>query len=266
VQSHAPSYREVYCAGFISDRVIPQDLFVVAGDEGGLKSVYTERDVVYMNRGAGFVVNPGGQYILVRKLTDAVDAEVFDGQRAMMKKLGTVYAEVGRIKVTIVHQQTVTAEVIQACQELQPGDIAIPFNQRTVPQVTDTTFDRFAPPSGKNQGIIVNAKEYVAVIGAGDIAYLNIGSKQGVAVGQAYRIYRPYVSDLSDPVRRHNEEKLTHLRGMRQQYRLTREQKMALPRDILGQLVILTVEGNTATGIITLAGSEIYVGDEVEMQ
>src|SRR5438876_12145066 len=92
VQSHAPSYREVYCAGFISDRVIPQDLFVVAGDEGGLKSVYTERDVVYMNRGAGFVVNPGGQYILVRKLTDAVDAEVFDGQRAMMKKLGTVYA------------------------------------------------------------------------------------------------------------------------------------------------------------------------------
>ena len=259
-----PSYKDVYCAGFITERVIQPDLFVVSGDESGLMGLYTERDVIYLNRGAGFVVNPGGEYIMIRRVVDPVKRAVFDGQPEMIKKLGTVYAEVGRIKVTIVHQQTVTATVLNACQEIQPGDVAVPFNQRPMPQITDTNFDRFAPPSGKNEGMIITSKEFASVLGTNDVAYLNIGTKQGVAVGQTYRIFRPYAAVTMDPTRRPNDYP-THMTGMRQLYHLTREQRMALPRDILGQMVILTVEGNTAVGLITMAGGDIYLGDMVEL-
>ncbi len=262
--THSATYRDVHCSGFITDRVMKPDLFVVSGDETGLKGLYTDRDIIYLNRGAGFVVNPGGEYALVRRVVDPVKQDVFEGQTEMIKKLGTVYRETGRIKVTIVHQQTVTAQVLYACEEIQPGDVAIPFNQKPLPQIADMPLDRFAPPSGKNEGMIITSKEYASTLGTNDVAYLNIGSKQGVAVGQMYRVFRPYAPATKDPTRRSNDYP-THLTTMRQLYHLTPEQKKALPRDILGMMIILSVENSSAVGLITTASGDIYLGDLVEM-
>lgn len=267
VERHVPTYADIYCAGFLTDRTIQGGLFVVAGEEGGLKNIYSDRDIIYLSRGAGYIVNPGGEYRLLRPVRDPVRRSTFTGQQALIKSLGQVYEETGRIRVNIVHEQTAMAQVLHACSDIQPGDIAIPFDQKPFPQLIGAaSFDRFAPPTGKNLGLIVTGKHFASLLGVGDIAYLNIGANAGVAVGQSYRIFRTFATAAGDPNRRYLNQTPTHLSGMRQGYRLTREQQLALPRDVLGEIVITWVEGRSAVGIITVSRAEIFAGDEVELQ
>ena len=53
---------------------------------------------------------------------------------------------------------------------------------------------------------------------------------------------------------------------MRQNYKLSKEQRAIMPREILGELVILSVHGKSATALITMSGAEMFPGDQVEMK
>ena len=64
---HQPTYLDIYCAGFIADKPVISGLFVVTGEEGGLKQLYSTRDTIFLSHGAGYIVNeqraslePGG--------------------------------------------------------------------------------------------------------------------------------------------------------------------------------------------------------------
>ncbi len=165
------------------------------------------------------------------------------------------------------YEKAATAQVLRPCQEIQPGDIAFPAGQKPLPQLRAAgTFDRFAPPSGKTQGLIVTGKGFMRLLGAGDVVYLDKGASNGVAVGQFFRIFRTRASasrDYNDP---YLDETLTYLSGMRQSYRFTLQEKMNLPRTILGELVILSVDDRSAVGLITLSAREIYAGDDIELE
>src|SRR5437868_187599 len=88
VLTHTPTESDVYCAGYMSDIPPLEALHVLAGAEGGLKQVFSDRDTVYLSRGAGTVVNPGGEYILVRPIRDPTRVELFEGQFVIMKSMG----------------------------------------------------------------------------------------------------------------------------------------------------------------------------------
>jgi hypothetical protein len=266
LRTYTPKDADVYCAGFITDKPPIEGLFVVAGQEGGIIQMFSDRDTIYLSRGAGYIVNPGGEYILMRKLVDPSRVEIFEGQNKMLKDLGQVFAEVGRLKVNLIHQYVVTATITGVCSEIQAGDIAVPLNKRPKPEAPVGTFDRFAPATGKNEGVIAAAKEFSATLGAGDVAYLNIGAPQGVEVGQSYRIYRTYDTAARDPNRKYLENTPQMLAGMRQSYKLTKEQRAIMPRDIVGEMVILSVNGKSASGLITMASGEVFPGDQVEMK
>lgn len=267
VRMYTPKDADVYCAGFYTDKAPVKDLFVVAGAEGGLKELFNERDTVFLSRGAGYIVNPGGEYILLRKTLDPLArVELFEGQQRMIQSLGTLYSEVGRLRINIVHEYVVTAEIMQACSEIQPGDIAVPLDKRPTPSGPMELFDKFAPRSTLNEGVIAAGKEFESTLGAGRTVYLNIGRDKGVEVGQLYRIYRTYATSSNDPNRRYLDQAPTHLFGMRQSYVLTKEQRDIMPRDILGEMVILSVHGKSATGLITISSAEIVPGDEVELK
>lgn len=262
---HQPKYSDIYCAGFIAEKPLEHGLFVVTGEDRGLKQIYSDRDTIFLSRGAGTIVNPGGEYMLLRASTDPLRVEFFKGQHQMLRSLGTMYKEVGRIKVHIVHEKTATANVMNSCMEIQAGDIAIPFNQKPIPKVQASSFDRFAPPSGKNEGLIVTGKEFLNTLGTGDKVYLNIGANKGVEVGQTYRVYRTFLPGVKDPAMTNNSV-AEFVGAERMNYKLNDYQKRALPRDVIGELVILWVEGRTATGYITMATTEIYSGDQVELK
>ena len=64
------------------------------------------------------------------------------------------------------------AEVSFACGPIYPGDIAVPFQSRTIPEYVPAKLDRFALPNGKTQGAIVAARNNFASLANGDIVYL----------------------------------------------------------------------------------------------
>lgn len=261
-----PVYNTLYCSGFITDRDL-QDLTVLTGEEG-MKNEFVPGDVLYLNRGTKWVVNPGGEYMMLRRMVDVNNVEIFPGQRKLLKELGTLYAEVGRIRVNIINDRSVTAQVLQACESISVGDIAIPFDVKPAPELRpSTTFDRFAPPSGKGDGMIVAAKDFGMILRKGDIGYMDIGSREGVTIGQYYRIYRPFQgSPYLDLYKRYRNNVPEKINGMLLNVRLTPEQMKGLPRDVVGEAVVLHVEGRSATLLVTFSVRDIVVGDYIELE
>ena len=178
-----------------------------------------------------------------------------------------MYAEVGRIKVNIVHEQSATAQVLHACESISVGDIAVPFSVKAAPPLKPSAaFDPFAPPTGKVNGTIISGREFAQTFGLRDFAYLDIGSKEGVAVGQYFRVYRPFENSARDRFRPFYQQYPEKIMGQRFGLNLTLAEQRMLPRDVLGEMVIVHVEGRSATGIFTVVRSAIYVGDQVELE
>lgn len=262
-----PGYNQLYCGMFISEQPIQDGLFIIAAEEGGMKNEFIPGDVVYLSRGSGWIVNPSGEYMVIRKVKDFVRHEPFRGQQKLLESLGTTYVEVGRIRVNIVHERSATAMVLHACESLMASDIAIPFNVKPAPPLKPSAgFDRFAPANGKTTGMLVTGKEFVSAIRAGEIAVLDIGARQGVAVGQYYRIFRPYSTYRREQAWRPMQEYLEKAVGVRMGIRLTPDEIRALPREVIGELVITHVEGRSASALVTYTAREAYVGDFVELE
>jgi hypothetical protein len=265
-EAKTPGYDLTYCGGFITDRTMQEGLRVQAGEESGAKSLFVTGDFVYLNHGVGWIVNPGGEYMVLRPVKDLIKQEAFRGQYQVLQGLGTMYQEMGRLRVNIVHERSATAVVLRACDPVQVGDVCIPFNVKDQPVLRPPApLDPFAPFSGKTSGIIAAGKGFNSSMGQRDVVYLDIGGKQGVAVGQYYRIYRPF-NDTSDPFHSYSQQYPTHILSEQISADLTREQQNALPRDILGELVITWVEWKSATGLIINLRRPVYSGDRVELE
>jgi hypothetical protein len=130
---HAPTDADLYCAGFFTRHAVPPQLIVLDGQEPGVKFEYSDRDIVYLNKGADIIQAPGAKFMLVRPMQDPDPVELFPGQHKVVKKLGERYAEIARIQVNIVHKQSSTAEILRSCQPVEAGELAAPLPQRPAP-------------------------------------------------------------------------------------------------------------------------------------
>lgn len=259
-----PDDSDNYCAGFFTTRFIEHGLTVQSSEDAGFKYEFYDRDYIYLNRGERTIVNTGGQYMLLRPITDNNRKESFPGQQMMVKSMGTLYSEIGRVEIKVVTGAHATAEVLRACEPIEPGDIAIPLNARSAPAYKSARqTPRFAPLSGKATGVIATSKEFNRVIAEGRIVYLNMGSGQGLQPGSYLHIVRPYSTD-SDTFNQASRDYLT-ADGMRART-LTRTERAAMPREVIGEVMVLTAEASTATGIVTYSRTEVLVGDDVELE
>ena len=265
-EAKTAGYNIMYCAGFISENPLNEGLRVTAGEESGAKTQFVPGDIVYLNVGSGWIVNPGGEYMVLRPVQDLVRQEVYPRQYRRLLELGIMYQEIGRLRVNIVRQGSATATVLHTCDAISVGDICIPFNTKEEPAIqTGRRLDPLAPPSGKTSGTIVAGKGFLMLFSQHDVVYLDIGSKQGVALGQYYRVYRPF-DRPNDVFQTASMEYPTHIATEQLSPHLTPQQQKELPRDILGELLIIHVEGKSATGLITTIRRPIVVGDYVELQ
>ena len=112
--------------------------------------------------------------------------------------MGTVYGDIGRVRVVNVQAKTSTAIVSMACDFMQRGDIIRPFATRPVPAYHDVKLDPFAPPSGKKTAMVVTSQNFGQIFGAGKLVFVNLGSAQGVQVGNYFRVFP--ISGQSDEI------------------------------------------------------------------
>ncbi len=261
-RQQAPTYSDVYCAGFITDQPVSKAMYVAAGWDTPNATKFADRDYVYLT-GGGF--QEGQRYAILRHLRDPNRWEGFRGQRAAMRAVGQPYAEVGRVRVIGVERGTAITVVEFACQDAVPGDIAVPFAQKDIPQLKPTgEFDRFVQPSGRTSGRIVMAKEFDTLLGNGHKVYLNVGANQGVKVGDYFRAYREYNEIKKD------EGDALAFKASQTEDTQNHPPKFStlrlgeLPRMNLGEMIVISTTPSSATAMITRSIQDIHTGDGVE--
>ncbi len=256
-------YSTVNCSGFVSDQRVPDEMRLVSGEQSNYKITFTRGDYVHINRGQDKGVRVGDRFTVVRPDKDPTDVPWFKWQVKLLKAMGTPYMDLGQVRVVNVQPKVSVAQVTFSCGFMQRGDILEPYEDRPAPPYKDpAAFDHFAPISGKPVAMLVAGKDYGQVYGKLSSVYVNLGTNQGVKVGDYFRIFR-YQGSMSETVPQVKDY----------QYALygfgsapSRYSWNDLPREVLGEGIVINVSRNSSTMIVTFSHLELYAGDYVEIE
>ena len=253
----------MYCSGVISDKPVPNETYVISGEDSRYKSTFQQGDYVYINRGAEQGVKVEDEFEVVRPVSDMMATNVWFKYQAMLTRaMGTRYADIGRLRVVHVDAKTSTAETEVSCEPMYRGDLVRPFVARPAPQFHAVKLDPFAAPSGKKTAMVVTAKDYDTLTGPGKIVYVNLGSAQGVRVGDYFRVFRYQGTHIETAYQFQDTAYKAYGFGSTP----VAYQWNDLPRQVLGEGIVVRTGPNSSSVYVTTAREEIYVGDYVEVE
>ncbi len=273
VRYQTPRAVDLYCAGFISKNRVPDANYITGGLETPTDTKFENGEIVYLS-GANYQV--GQLYTIVRELRDVNEYEIYPGMRKLLGATGHPYSEVGRVRVTDLRHHSAIAEVVFSCDSINPGDVAVPFVEREpVTFHVPGHYDRFAPSTGKLTGRIVLAKDFDLVLGTGTTLYLNVGSNQGVKVGDYFRVVRSYTSTLENPVdslsfkTQTSEDTQMRPASFEANYFTKRSgpeiHVRDLPKRAVGEIVVLSTTPTSSAAMLVFSFEDVYAGDNVEL-
>lgn len=268
--------RDVYCSGMMTTNSVSHATQIISGEQSQYRITFDEGNYVYINRGSNKGVKVGDEFSVMRPVEDVTNPKIeplslnynydmptFQSQGRLMHSMGQMWEDEGRLKVIVAYPHASVAQVMDSCDFMQRGDIVRPFEERPVPQLkSEDNFDRFAPPSGNKKGVIVIGKDFRSVSGTNDIVYINVGSKQGAKVGDYVRIYR--YQENGDSTVFQTPDMGTEVWGFGAASK--RYSGKDLPREVLGEGIVLRAAPNASTVLITLSLREIYDGDHCELE
>jgi hypothetical protein len=257
------SHSTVYCSGFVSDQRVPDATRLVSGEQSNVKIMFGRGDYVTINRGQDKGVRVGDRYSVVRAEKDALQVNWFKWQAKLIKAMGLHYVDAGQLRIVNVQTKTAVAEVTLSCDYMQRGDIVLPFQERPEPAYKDpSAFDHFAPISGKPVAMLVEARDYRQSAGQGDTVYVNLGTDKGVKVGDYFRIFR-YQGTLVElaPQTKGFQDRVYGFGSSPGRYNWN-----DLPREVLGEGIVINVSRNSSTVFLTYSYADAYVGDYIEIE
>jgi hypothetical protein len=254
---------DVYCSGIVTTQAVPRGTQIITGEESNSKLTFDVGDYIYINKGSAQGVKPGDQFSVVRPVNDDTGISWFTAQDRLLHAMGQAWADLGRIKVVVAGKNISTAQVEKSCDFMMRGDIVVPFVERQVPQLKpETNFDRFAPPSGKTKGMVVIGKAFGMESGNYDIVYVNLGSRQGVKVGDYFRIFRYHGGGDQTVYQTPNMATEVYGYGAAPNHYKGTD----LPRQVLGEGIVLRTGPNSSAVLITYSLREIFEGDYCELE
>src|SRR5262249_32387388 len=190
---------------------------------------------------------------------------------------GQPYAELARVKIIDTRQKgNAIARVEFSCDPIVPGDFVVPFVEKQMAAFhPPMRFDRFAPANGQVSCRVIMAKDFDSELGPGAKLYMNIGSSQGLKVGDYLRAVRAYVRDQHDPVdslslaATTNEDTQTNQVEIDPNW-LSRTggptvHVADMPRRAVAEIVVIGTTPSTSTGMVVFAMEPLLVGDNVEL-
>jgi hypothetical protein len=271
VRFQTPTAADIYCAGFLTKERIPNANYVNGGLETPTSTKFAVGELVYL---AGSGYQAGQLYSVVREVRDVNEYEVYPGMRKVLAAAGRPYGEIGRVRVVDTRSHSAIAQVEFSCDPINPGDVVLPFVEKPpVAFHVPGHFDRFAPTTGKLSGRIVLGKDFDGFLGTGMKLYMNLGSNQGVKVGDYFRVVRPYTASLHDPVDSLSFKSSTSEDTQMQPpsfeaNRFTRTKGpnihvADLPRRAVGEVVVLHVTPTASSAMVVFALEDVFAGDTV---
>jgi hypothetical protein len=253
---------DVYCSGLPSTQAPPGDSYIISGENANDMITYFKGQEVFINRGAAQGVQVGSEFEVIRPVQDPLKSKWFTWQPQLLRAMGTMYADIGRVRVVSVQPKISIAEVELSCDMIQRGDIVRPFAARPVPAFHDVKFDPLTAPTGRGRAMVVTGKGYTNAVSAGDIVYVNLGSAQGVQTGNYFRMFRYQGA--------RNETVYQVPRMAYQVYGLGSTPVPydwnTLPREVVGEGIVLRTGPNSSTVMVTTAREAVMSGDYVEIE
>jgi len=220
--------RDIYCSGFIDPEHEYSDLWVAGNEHGGSKLALAESDVIYLSQGRNQGLQPGDTFALHRVTRDVDHPSTGDVVGKFVRRLG-------KVRVMLTQENTSTAVIEMSCEDIRASDELVPWGEIPVPMRREMpVFDRYdAEPSGGASGHILFIADDTMSVAEGQIVHTDLGVASGVNPGDILTVYR----DVEE-----------------------------LPRTVVAQAIVLTVEGTTSTVKLTANSRETVVGDRVEVR
>jgi len=273
VRFQTPTAADIYCAGFLTKDRVPDANYVNGGLQTPTSTKFETGELVYL---AGTGYQAGQLYSIIREMRDVNEYEIYPGERKVLATAGRPYGEIGRVRVVDTRSHSAIAQVEFSCDPINPGDVAVPFVEKPpVAFHVPGHFDRFAPASGKLSGRIVLGKDFDSVLGTGMKLYMNMGSNQGVKVGDYFRVVRSYTATLRDPVdslsfkaRTSEDTQMRPPTFEADRFTKTKGPNIHvgdLPRRAVGEVVVLNVTPTSSSAMVVFALEDVYAGDSVEL-
>ncbi|HET7295082.1 MAG TPA: LysM peptidoglycan-binding domain-containing protein [Vicinamibacteria bacterium] len=218
------------CAPYVVQQKEDDSLQVIGSEDGADKSAFTERDILYLNKGSNSGIKAGDMFTFHQAVYD-VRHPVSGG------KLGTKVETTGWGRVILVQENTASVVVEQSCVDIHAGDYLKTFEKVNVPLVLKRPpADRLTPASGKAHGYVVDQSDDAMISASGSLVTIDLGSEAGLAPGNILVVYR------------------------------TMYPSVPTPRSVIGEVAVLAVREKTSVTKVISSRDAVMNGDEVELK
>jgi len=227
---------DVYCYGYIGDpnESLPNRITSFEDVEMTYHPHVLEQtdsmsggDLVYVDGGSATGVIPGETYLLV--MPGDMVTHPLSGAT-----IGRQYEYIGQLRILCGDDTHSRAIITQACREVPRGARLKPMPQLPIPIARVPDVPAFCdPPSARTNGFIIQAQGFQQIIGVGELIQINLGKDDQLQPGDFMTVYR----ESPEP---------------------------GQPRQVLGEIGILTTESHTATARVVAMRRSMEIGDHVE--
>jgi hypothetical protein len=229
------------------DEPMPERTFLVPGGAGFLlgkdsqptgyiiatyqdRQIVGEDDVVYTDIGKEKEAKVGDRFSIFKKMEEV-------SHPVTNFIMGYKVIPLGVLQLTEVGAKSSKAIITKSYIEIGRDSYLMPYRERKREVALKASTRELS-------GYIIDTQTGYQTIAAGDVAFLDLGSSQGLEVGNMLYIVRDVELDQ------------LYVRG-----------KIGkLPAEVIGALVVVEAGEKTATALIVKGIETIYIGDRVELK
>ena len=229
---------DLYCYGYIGDANEPMPNRIDSFEDAEVtyhKGVLEQTDsvsmgdLVFITGGTSTGLVPGETYLIVEP------GDVVKHPRTGAV-VGRHYEYHGQARILCADETHARAIITQSCQEVNRGARLKPMPQLPIPIARIPDVPAFCdPPTARGNGTIVQSRGFQQIIGIGELVQIDLGRDDQLQPGDFLTVFR----DSPEP---------------------------GQPRQILGEVGILTTESHTSTARVVAMHRNMGVGDKVEVR
>jgi len=225
---------DVYCYGYIGDPKEPMPNYIEAYED--VEMMYkpgvldqgasgSAGDLLYLVGGTSTGLAAGDTYMIIEQ------GEMIIHPRTG-ETIGRHYHYQGQIRILCAEETRSRAIITQNCREIHVGARLKPMPQIPIPIARIPDVPGFCDsPTGRVAGYIIDSSDWELALGEGNLVQVNVGQDDQIQPGDFLTVYRETPGE---------------------------------PRQVLGEIGILTTQGRTATGRIVGMRRTMQIGDSVE--
>jgi hypothetical protein len=215
---------QMQSVGFITSKPIPS-WGTIVGNENAVVNL-SKGEVVYIHLQPGKEVKPGDRFTIMH-LGQAITHPI------TKEKIGHLVVSPGKLVILEGKDYIVTAKIHESNRPIFSGDYILapaPVLPEAVPIRT----------LKKIEGRVIFSQEGIENITSNEFVFIDRGSQDGVVVGALFKIYQMghYLEEI------------------------LKDEKIRFPLNKVGEAVVVSVQKETSTALITLSSQAIYIGDQ----